>query len=184
MEEKTARTKLDILYHDVLGEINETITHIESLKNILPNQIVDIENRLTDIIGTLDRAGAGYQQAIDQYTTAAGNKIWQQLERDYMECRKKAHTDLNDAIVAALNNIERTAKKSIEREVGRLVGEYRQSPIEKMGQFFASAVLGGLIVLLGCWYYQSSFTALGHATADAWTKLDQKSRSTIEAERK
>jgi hypothetical protein len=187
MDEKTARTKLDILYYDVLGEINETITRVEAIKAILPEQAENIEKQLTGMIGLLERAGDRYGDTINKYATAATNEMTTKIEseerRALAELQRQSSAILQQILRDCENTVKTTMRNEIMGPVQRELRAQHQSIWHLIGLCAFAATLSGLIVLLGSAYYNSSFTALGHATAAAWNKLDAKTKAAIEAER-
>lgn len=188
MDEKTARTKLDILYHDVLGEINETISRVESIHSILPNQAADVETRLTAIIGILSTAADAYRTALDKYTNEQGDIIRAQMETDYQVNSAKLERETHDAIRATLAQVERTIKNTVQNEitepVQRVLRVADQSMWGTIGLSIVSGLLGGVIAFAGnaliivpndLYYAQ-----YGRAVATVWNNLDTKSQRLIE----
>jgi hypothetical protein len=188
MDEKTARTKLDILYHDVLGEINETINRVESIKSVLPAQAADVETRLTTIIGILSTAADAYRTTLDKYTNEQGDVVRIQMESDYRANSAKLERETHDAIRATLAQVERTVKNTVKNEITEPVQSVlrvaEQSMWVTIGLCIVSGLLGGVIAFAGntliIGHDDPYYAQYGRAVAVVWNKLDPKSQTLIE----
>src|SRR5688572_30005744 len=75
-----ARTKLDILYQNVLGDVKEILDHMDSLKAGLPNafegSITSLKNQtdsLTSMAEKIDHNVSDITKRIDAYVSAAAS---------------------------------------------------------------------------------------------------------------
>ena len=105
-----ARTKLDILYQDALGDIDSLLTRIETM-----------DHGVTEAIGALDKAGALFRNEVLLLQAEAKRELMEHQERKMAEASFKAHKDANDLISALLARLEAQMKDSIREEVGRPV---------------------------------------------------------------
>ncbi|ENO90953.1 hypothetical protein C662_18723 [Thauera sp. 28] len=129
-------TTRDALIAEMLGDIGRLHDSVESLKGVLPGQIEEVETKITGLIGLLSKAGDAYRGQLETYTNAQADIVKKQMERDAQEAKARFERDSSDAIRAALGEVERTVKNSVQQLAGQ-----RQS----MGQTIGLCILSGLV---------------------------------------
>lgn len=129
-------TTRDALIAEMLGDIGRLHDSVESLKNVLPGQIEEVETKITGLIGLLSKAGDAYRGQLETYTNAQADIVKKQMERDAQEAKARFDRDSSDAIRAALGEVERTIKSSVQH-----LAAQRQS----MGQTIGLCILSGLV---------------------------------------
>jgi len=84
----TESTPLEALVAEMLGDIGKLHDAVNTLKDVLPSQTDEVEQRLTGIIGLLQRAGDAYREQIKTYTNAQVEVIRTQMENDANTARQ------------------------------------------------------------------------------------------------
>lgn len=180
-------THLDALVAEMLGDIGKLHDSVNTLKDVLPSQTDDVEQRLIGIIGLLQKAGDVYRKQIDTYTNAQAQLIQTKMENDANKARQYFERELNKALNTALNSVEETVKNTVKIEVvapvRTVLNSLRQSVWKNLALCFGSSVLGGLIVLGGLLLIhnpnEEGFADLGKAVSLSWNKLDKNTRAII-----
>lgn len=184
-------TTRDALIAEMLGDIGRLHDSVEALKEVLPNQISEVETRITGLIGLLQKAGDAYKQQIEAYTNAQGEKIRSVIENDANAAKARFDRDSSDAIRAALADVARTVKQTVQTEVAgpvqRALEVQQQSAWKTLALCLGCGLLGGLAVAAAITLahdkQDASYTALGKAVSASWEKLDSKAKSVINSER-
>ena len=169
-----ARTKLDILYQDALGDIDSLLTRIETM-----------DHGVTEAIGALDKAGALFRNEVLLLQAEAKRELMEHQERKMAEASVKAHKDANDLISALLARLEAQMKDSIREEVGRPV----ESAVDDLRGFrwklpvycFLAGALGAGISFLAYDHFSKDeyFLVYGKAVGVVWDKLPQPAQKLI-----
>lgn len=187
--EPTAR---DALIAEMLGDIGKLHDAVESLKTVLPGQTEAVESKIAGLIGLLQKAGDTYKGQIEAYTNAQGDKVRAQMEKDASAAKVRFERDSSDAIRAALAEIERTVKGTVQSEISApvqgVLRTLQRNAWKNLATCFACGLLGGLVVI-GVYAVvhdkqQDAYTDLGKAVTASWEKLDSKAKATINAERR
>lgn len=186
-----ARTKLDILYHDVLGEIDDVIKRVDSLKSETGTQLAAqneaAEKRITDLIGLLQKAGDNYKTQIDTYTVDQVKTVESQIEYSANKARSQFEELTNNAIRASLSEvaraIENTVHKEISAPVEKALRASQQNIWRNLSLCLLCGLIGGSVVVLTHNKLQEQYTVLGKAVSASWSKLDSKSKALIEGEK-
>lgn len=187
--EPTAR---DALIAEMLGDIGKLHDAVESLKGVLPEQIEGVETRITGLIGLLQKAGDAYKAQIEAYTNAQGEQIRTQMVKDASAAKVRFEQDASAAIKAALADVQRTIKASMQSDVAGPVQEAMQVQQKSLWKTLllclACGLIGGLVAvgvnMVSGDRQQDGYTALGKAVSASWNKLDAKTKALIEAERR
>lgn len=190
-----ARTKLDILYHDVLGEIDDVIKRVNSLQfetgKKLEAQTEAAEKRIVNLIGFLQKAGDAHQEQIEAYTNAQGNLVKTQMENDANTAKARFERDSSTAIRAALVEVKRTVENTVQGEIAEPMREMerflKKSVWTNWALCLVCGVLGGMVVFSAIAFTHNSkqeqYAALGKAVSASWNKLDGKAKALINGER-
>lgn len=187
--EATAR---DALIAEMLGDIGKLHDAVESLKGVLPEQIEGVETRITGLIGLLQKAGDTYKAQIETYTNAQGERIRTQMEKDASAAKVRFEQDASAAIKAALGDVQRTIKSTMQTDVAGPVQAALQVQEKSLWKTLllclACGLIGGLVAvgvdMVSSNKQQDSYTALGKAVSASWEKLDAKAKATISGERR
>lgn len=190
-----ARTKLDILYHDVLGEIDDVIKRVESLQTEtgkkLEAQTEAAEKRIVNLIGFLQKASDAHKEQIEVYTNAQGNQIKTQMENDANTAKTRFERDSSEAIRLALVGVERTVENTVHIEivepVQKVLRLLKQNIWKNLALCFACGLIGGLVVVSANTFthnkQKEAYIDLGKAVSASWDKLDGKAKALISSER-
>ena len=96
-----ARTKLDILYQDVLGDVKEILDHMDALKAGLPNtfegSITSLKNQTDNLISTAEKLNQNVNditKRIDAYVSAAA-----------LSAGDAARVDVRQGVAQSLNTL-------------------------------------------------------------------------------
>lgn len=138
-------TALDALVAEMLGDIGKLHDAVQSLNSALPRQAEEVEARIAGLIGMLNKAGDGYQEAVKKFTAAELEGV-----------RVRVAQDGNEAIRQALGDMQRTVKSVLQAEIAGPMAEVqraqRASIWQTMGLCLAAGLVGGLVVLAGIRY--------------------------------
>jgi hypothetical protein len=187
----TASTPLEALVAEMLGDIGKLHDAVNTLKDVLPSQTDEVEQRLIGIIGLLQKAGDVYRGQIETYTNDQGELIRTQMENDAQKARQHFERDSNKAINTALSSVEHTVKNTVQTEIvapiRTVLHALRQSAWKNIALCFGSSLIGGLIVLGGVLLIhnpnQEGLANLGRAVSLSWDKLDKNTRAIINGAR-
>ncbi|PXX73671.1 hypothetical protein [Rivihabitans pingtungensis] len=191
-----ARSKLDILYQDALGDIAEIIQRIEDLQKdvgqILPGQFNTIKTEITDLIGLLSKAGDIYRAKIHEYSVTWGETARQQIEADVLAAKTQFNRETADSIKRALSEVSAAMRETVQREVTEPAREVIQAQKNSIrGTIIlclVAGIWGGMMALAGYSYLTRNDASLeneakfGRAVAAVWEKLDKKSQAAINQE--
>jgi len=173
----------------LLVELNHMV--FEGKEAELKAQTVEAENRITGLIGFLQRAGDAYQEQTKAFTEALGKTIVAQMEADTQAAKARFDRDSRDAIRAALTEIERTVKSTMQAEITgpaqKLLITQRQNLWRNMLYCLAAGILGGAVILAANFYARDQLREVyidyGKAVVSSWEKLDKNAKAVINAER-
>ncbi len=188
--EPTAR---DALIAEMLGDIGKLHDSVCELKDALPAQIEEAEQKITGLIGLLQKAGDVYKAQIEQYTNAEGQRVKLQLEKEFAEIRRNFSEDADKKIVGMLYDVNRTIKGTMQTEVieptQRVLGAVRESLTKTILISLACGVMGGGFVYGGGYFITSAadqekerLVNQGYALGSAWPSLDEKTKKLISTE--
>lgn len=184
-------TTRDALIAEILGDVGRLHDSVESLKNVLPGQTEEVEAKITGLIGLLSAAGDVYRDQLETYTNSQAHKVQVAMENDAQAIQVRFDQDSREAIQAALVEVERAVKNTVQREIAapvqKVLRAQQQSIWQTLSLCLVSGLIGGLVVVAGNVLLhdkdEAAFVALGKATAASWGKLDAKARTAINAER-
>lgn len=185
-------TTRDALIAEMLGDIGRLHDSVESLKNILPGQTEEVEAKITGLIGLLSKAGDAYRGQLETYTNGQADKVRAQMDKDAQAVKARFDRDSSDAIRAALTEVERTVRNTVQNEIAAPVQKalraQQQNIWQTLGLCVMCGLIGGLVVVAGnVWLYdkeEAAFAALGKSVVASWEKLDGKAKAVINAERR
>lgn len=185
-------TTRDALIAEMLGDIGRLHDSVESLKNVLPGQTEEVEAKITGLIGLLSKAGDAYRGQLETYTNGQADKVRAQMEKDAQAAKARFDRDSSDAIRAALTEVERTVRNTVQNEIAAPVQKalraQQQNIWQTLGLCVMCGLIGGLVVATAnLWFYdkdEAAFTALGKSVAASWDKLDGKAKAIINNERR
>jgi hypothetical protein len=92
------RTKLDVLYEEVLGEVDRVIGRVEALREVLPKQAAEAEASLLRAAEVLSQAGDQYRAAVDRHTQVAQTELTRYLEQRAGEVARQAGLEFKGAL--------------------------------------------------------------------------------------
>lgn len=182
----------DALVAEMLGDIGLLHDSVESLKDILPGQIEKFKADITGLIGLLSKAGDAYKGKVAIYAIAQREKILIAMEKDAQAAKAKFDRDSSAVIRAALEEVERTLKSTVQTEIAEPVQKFLRSQQQSIGRTLALCLACGMVggggVVLGANLFtydkrEVAFTEFGKLVAASWDKLDDKARATINAQR-
>ena len=173
-------TTRDALIAEMLGDIGRLHDSVESLKNILPGQTEEVEAKITGLIGLLSKAGDAYRGQLETYTNGQADKVRAQMDKDAQAAKSRFDRDSSDAIRAALTEVERTVRNTVQNEIAAPVQKalraQQQNIWQTLGLCVMCGLIGGLVVVAGnVWLYdkeEAAFAALGKSVVASWEKLD------------
>lgn len=185
-------TTRDALIAEMLGDIGRLHDSVESLKNVLPGQTEEVEAKITGLIGLLSKAGDAYRGQLETYTNGQADKVRAQMEKDAQAAKARFDRDSSDAIRAALTEVERTVRNTVQNEIAAPVQKalraQQQNIWQTLGLCVMCGLIGGLVVATAnLWFYdkdEAAFAALGKSVAASWDKLDGKAKAVINSERR
>jgi hypothetical protein len=169
-----ARTKLDLLYQEALGDIDALLTRIENM-----------DHGVTEAIGALDKAGEVFRTDVIHLQAAVKSELLDYQERIQAIGSNKFHQEVNQLTKAFLERVENEMKESIRKEVGRPV----ENAVDDLRGFqwklplycLLAGALGAGAALLAYDHFSTDeyFTVYGKATGQVWDKLPQASQKLI-----
>ncbi|CAG7857854.1 hypothetical protein MCAMS1_02827 [biofilm metagenome] len=164
-------TALEALIGEMLGDIGKLTQAVNALKGTLPEQVKEAENKLTVLINLLKQAGDKYQESVREYTQAQSEKIRGQINKEAEDARKQLQTEFNE--------MTKSFSVSIENRIARVLSK---GLLKTALLCLASGLLAGLVIVYTVQtdQNQSYYAKLGKLTADAWPRLDAKTKGIIE----
>lgn len=121
-----ARTKLDILYQDVLGDVKEILDHMDALKAGLPNafegSITSLKNQTDNLTSTAEKLNQNVNditKRIDAYVSSAALSAGDAARVDV---RQGVAQSLNTLIYESLLPIIQKANTNSEESLKKLIG--------------------------------------------------------------
>lgn len=174
----------------LLVELNQMA--FEEKETELKAQAVEAENRITALIGFLQRAGDVYQEQTFAYTKALGETIAVKMAEDAKAAKVRFDSDSKDAIRAALTEVEKAVKSTVQKEITNqaqeLLRAQRHNLWKTMAYCLVSGILGGAVMLSANYFgrdkLKETYLSYGQAVVQSWEKLDEKAKSVINAKRK
>lgn len=149
------RSKLDYLYQEVLGEIDELLKRIEGIDLDLTNQVKRAEDQLAATVGKVVAASKGienatdkHREAIQQWTAAKADEGRQAVQmaasKEAADLRRVVTDVLNEhagrALAGAVTAIQSAAAAQQEAS-NRLRVAWKVG----IAALFAAAIVGGII---------------------------------------
>lgn len=147
-----ARSKLDILYQDVLGDIHDVITKVESLKNEFPIAADAMVDKLN--------VQAGHYLVAAEKLAGVLKGMSDEIDRSAAQAAAQASTAAQlDIRLAATKAASQAVSQAVGAEVTKVIAQ-----IEAAGRLIkwsfakvvacmtGAAVLGGLVAVLGVHY--------------------------------
>ena len=161
-----ARSKLDILYHDVLGEIHEVINRVDTLKAEIPNAADQAAQKLELQTGTMLAAAdklrgvlSDMAKQVDEYADTATK---QAVEAGKLDVRKAAVAAATESVRGAVGDEVRAVVSLVKEAATHLATEAertRGNISAASGQvawgwgkglsaMFGASVLGALVMFI------------------------------------
>jgi len=169
-----ARSKLDILYQDALGDIDALLTRIENM-----------DHGVTETIGALDKAGELFRKEVGLLQAEAKRELIEHKERRMGEASREADRKANDLINALLKRLEDEMKESIRKEVGRPV----ENAVDDLRGFqwklplycLLAGGIGAGAALMAYDHFSTDeyFMVYGKAVGHVWEKLPKPAQTLI-----
>lgn len=118
-----ARTKLDILYQDVLGDVKEILDHMDALKAGLPNafegsvtSLLKQSDDLASIAERLIQNGNDITKRIDAYVTAAASNAADAVKVNVRQAVSEClHTLILDNLLPLIQKANTNSEDSLKR---------------------------------------------------------------------
>jgi len=109
----------DALLAEILGDVGSLLKSVDLLKDILPRQTEETAQRLTEIIGLIDKAGDAYITKKDASLTA--HRI--QLDNDLIE----ANLEFKQNLVELISGYEAVIKTKCTEPVLKMLNSVQRS---------------------------------------------------------
>lgn len=121
-----ARTKLDILYQNVLGDVKEILDHMDALKAGLPNAfdgaMTDLKNQTDNLSSTAEKLNQNVNditKRIDAYVSAAALSAGDAARVDVRQgVAQSLNTLVYEGLLPIINNANTNSKESLEQLIG------------------------------------------------------------------
>lgn len=121
-----ARTKLDILYQNVLGDVKEILDHMDLLKAGLPNAfdgaITDLKNQNDNLISTAEKLNQSVNEITKRIDTYVSSAALHAGDAARVEVRQGVAESLNTLIYESLLPIINRANSNSNDSLEKLVG--------------------------------------------------------------
>jgi F0F1-type ATP synthase membrane subunit b/b' len=140
-------TERDALLAEILGDVGTLLKAVNLLEEILPNQTEEAVKHLTEIIGSIEKAGDTYKLKADTYTEALLEESRAQLDKEIQAARQHFEKNVNDAINKTITGYENTVETKFTNPVKSLLNSIQQSQhglMEKLLYAFIGGLIGGI----------------------------------------
>jgi hypothetical protein len=183
-----ARSKLDILYQDALGDIDAILTRIENVDVGITRQTDEAVERLTMTIGALDKAGQSFRDSSLTYGKQVNGKLTEIYEQTVAVTRTRAEQDANAIVKALLARVEAEVRETVRKEISwpvtETVNEMRSNTWKTMVYCLACGIFGAGITVFTFIYFDDTTTKAdmlkyGAAVGKVWQKLPPASQKLI-----
>lgn len=149
-------TVRDALVAEMLGDIGKLHDAVDSLKEVLPRETEAVEERITSLIGLLQKAGDAYRGQIEAYTNAQAGTVLAKIKEDGATAQgqikadaAEAKLDLSRVIAGAIVEVGNTVKTTIQAAMASPVQEVvrtlQQSTWTNIGFCFLAGLIGGSV---------------------------------------
>jgi len=147
-----ARSKLDILYQDVLGDIHDVITKVESLKGEFPAAADAMADKLN--------VQAGHYLAAAEQLAGVLKGMSEEIDRSAVQAVAQASAAAKlDIGQAAAQAASQAVSQAVGAEVKEIIGQIKTagrliswSFAKVVACMAGAAILGGLVAVLGAHY--------------------------------
>lgn len=112
-----ARTKLDILYQDVLGDVGDLVSRIERLDDGFPGLVDQINNAAA----RLESATTAIQERLAKLATMEASKAVSQVRQELIDERIKQEGELQKAVNTHIGAIGTAAKNAVKPAADNLL---------------------------------------------------------------
>lgn len=112
-----ARTKLDILYQDVLGDVSDLVSRIERLDDQFPALAEQINNAAE----RLESASTAIQERLAKLATMEASKAVSQVRQELIDERMRQEGELQKAVNAHIGSIADSANKAVTPAADKLL---------------------------------------------------------------
>lgn len=158
-----ARSKLDILYQDALGDIDAILTRIENVDVGITRQTDEAVERLTMTIGALDKASQVFRDSSLSYGKQVNGKLTEIYEQTVAVTRVRAEQDANAIVKALLARVEAEVRETVRKEVSwpvtETVNEMRSNTWKIPVYCLGSGIIGAGIIAFMFMYINDKASA-------------------------
>jgi hypothetical protein len=98
-----ARTKLDILYKDVLGDVTHLLDKVDALKNSIPNVAIEVENQLKEVLDQISESISTLQGNKEQLIEQVNNNLQEAVKEMLGQIGAIAKSSVSEVIILAVN---------------------------------------------------------------------------------
>lgn len=149
----------DALIAEMLGDIGKLHDAVLSLNETLPREVDAAEERITGLIGLLQKAGDAYRDEVKKHTQTQFENVRDQIDTDANNARRRITADaaaskreLDEAIKRVLSEIPKVIRTSmdsaISKPVQQVAASLQHSAWKNLVLCFASSVVGAAMVLI------------------------------------
>lgn len=112
-----ARTKLDILYQDILGDVGDLLTRVERLNERFPELADEVNNSAS----RLESASTLIQQRLDEYAKKEAGKAAALERQALIDERTRQEAELQKAVNAHISAISNAARNAVTPAADKLL---------------------------------------------------------------
>ena len=159
-----ARKKIEILYHDVLGEVDTVVARVEAVvarvealkDDFLPTIVDGTKDELSAIVGTLVAAGKNYQAALQEGTNKVSAGALSDLRREAELFKKDLLGQVGKEVRLAVDQPAADLVKDLRRAVDRANSNQGRTLWLALAVGVASSLITAFVVLISV-HYLSDF---------------------------
>lgn len=145
----------DALIAEMLGDIGLLHEAVQQLLTTLPQEVASAQDKLTEMIGLLNKAGVAYRQQAKSFTAAELQAVRTQLRADLEVARatltsdlSETHADLEKGVEQALEGLSRSVHGAIRSSLSELLpGVFGTQRWVTAGLCLGSALIGAATAL-------------------------------------
>src|SRR5471032_256933 len=170
-----ARTKIEILYKDVLGDMTELVNKVEALQESLPNVVKQTEHDLEGIVGALVAQARVYDAAILAKTNKVANDALIKVRGEVVDAKNDAIGDVRQAVREAVQTPVIDLVQDLNKAVNNINAQPRRIIKVAIGAGLISGLVDGLIVAAFATFYISAKEEAREKAAQVETVVPEKS---------
>lgn len=148
-EDYIARKKIQILYHDVLGEVTKVLDRVELLKNELP---AAAEEKLARPVGELLMAAQHFEKAVVKMTDERVKSVKADITASGERAKHDALGDIRQAVREAVQLPMIDLVKDLNTAVGKARGQQRETLKMVIVAALATGIMSGIVTVAGAYF--------------------------------